>query len=454
MLIIRFVSSVALALVSFHPVVANGPNYRVGVARVDITPRVPVWLAGYADRRRPSEGVDQRLFLKALAIQEGKNAPLILITVDLIGFPRAVTDEIANRLHTQFSVPRENFLMIASHTHTGPVIYSNLKTMFELKGEDREVVQDYTRRLPDQALAAVAGAIRAMEPANLSFGRGKATFAVNRRVFQEGGVNFGANWSGAVDHDVPVLRVEDGSGSVRAILFGYACHCTTLTGSWNRIGGDWAGYAQEFLERAYPGATAFYLTGCGADSDPQPRGKLDYAMQHGLEIAGAVSQALTARQTPIGGRLRAAFDRVELPLAAAPSREFFEKRAHDSNEFVARHARRQLEILQRDGKLPGSYAGPVQVWLLGKELTLVALGGEVVVDYALRIKREIPGSNVWVAGYSNDVFAYVPSVRILLEGGYEADQSMIYYGLPNRFSNTIEEILIKKVVELAKRVQP
>jgi neutral ceramidase len=454
MSVIRFLSAVGLALVFPHHIAANGATYRVGVAKVDITPRVPIWLAGYADRRKPSEGIDQPLFLKALAVQEEKGAPLILITADLIGFPQTVTDEIANRLHKQLGIPRDNFLMIASHTHTGPVIHSNLKTMFELKGEDGETVQAYTRQLPERALEAVTRAVRGMEPARISYSRGKATFAVNRRVFKEGGVNFGANWSGAVDHEVPVLRVEDSRGTVHAILFGYACHCTTLTGSWNRIGGDWAGYAQEFLERAYPRATAFFLTGCGADSDPQPRGKLDYAMQHGLEIAGAVSQALTGPQAPIGGRLQTAFDRVELPLATPPPRDFFEKRLHDPSEFVSRHARRQLDILSRDGKFPMSYPGPVQVWQLGKELTLVALGGEVVVDYALRIKRELPRSNVWVTGYSNEVFAYVPSVRILLEGGYEADQSMIYYGLPTRFSNAIEEILIRRVAELAERVRP
>jgi neutral ceramidase len=170
-------------------------------------------------------------------------------------------------------------------------------------------------------------------------------------------------------------------------------------------------------------------------------------------MAGAVSQALRASRLPIDGPFRTAFDQVELPLARAPTREVYEKRLADPNEFVQRHARRQLEILDRDGKLPAGYTAPVQAWQLGKDLTLVALGGEVVVDYALRIKREIPRGNIWVAGYANDVFAYVPSVRILLEGGYEADQSMIYYGLPTRFDNAVEEVLMKKVMEVVRRVQ-
>jgi len=452
---LRLVGAIGMALSMLSSVSSSAyaDTYQVGVAKVDITPKESIWLAGYGDRKKPSEGVDQPLFLKAMAIRAGDAKPMVLVTADLIGFSRAVTDAAAAQLQEKFDIPRENILMIATHTHTGPVIYSNLKSMFDLSEKDSQVVKAYTERLPSHVVEAASIAIHAMKPARLSFGRGKADFAVNRRVFKEGGVGFGANWTGAVDHEVPVLRVEDQDGTVRAILFGYACHCTTLTGAWNRIGGDWAGYAGEFLERAYPGSIAFFLTGCGADSDPQPRGKLEYAVQHGLEMAGAVSQTLAGPRIPIGGEFRAAFERVELPLAEAPTQAVYEKRLQDPNEFVRRHARRQLEILKRDGKLPNSYAGPVQVWQLGKDLTLVALGGEVVVDYVLRIKREFPGRNVWVTGYSNDVFAYVPSVRVLLEGGYEADYSMIYYGLPTRFSNAIEEVLVKKVRELVKRVQ-
>src|SRR5207253_9606551 len=127
-----------------------------------------------------------------------------------------------------------------------------------------------------------------------------------------------------------------------------------------------------------------------------------------------------------------------------------QKRLQDRSVFVQRHARRQLDILDREGKLRTSYPCPVQVWRLGKDLTVVALGGEVVVDYALRLKRELRDGNVWVAGYANDVFAYVPSARILFEGGYEADFNLIYYGLPTRFANDVEEVLVKGVRSLVK----
>ncbi len=428
-------------------------GYRAGVGRADITPDAPIWMAGYGNRNKPSEGVDHPLSVKALALQYDREPPLLLITADIIGFNRELAEEIAGQLHKRYKLPRENILLAASHTHTGPVIGYNLKGMFELKEKDAAAVKQYAIKLVERTLEAATAALAKTEPVRLSFGRGKATFAMNRRVFRPGGVNFGVNPDGPVDHEVPVLRIDDAQGKVKAIVFGYACHCTTLGGDHYRIGGDWAGYAQDYLERAHPGATALFITGCGGDANPEPRGKLDFARQHGLEIAGAVSRVLTGRRTAVQGKLKAALERVDLPLAKAPTRAEYEKRLKDKNVFIQRHARRFLDMMDRGEPLPTSYPCPVQAWQLGKDLTLVALGGEVVVDYALRLKRELRDGNLWVAAYANDVFAYVPSARILFEGGYEADFNLIYYGLPGRFSNDVEEVLVKKVHAVVKKVR-
>jgi hypothetical protein len=432
----------------------SGEFYRVGTGRVDITPEGPIWLAGYGDRKKPSEGVEQHLFAKALAIRHGEDPPIILITADIIGFPRRVAEAITGRIAKELKVPRERVMLIASHTHTGPVVAGRPVLMFELETRDLEFVTRFTRELEDKCFLAAKEATSEIRPARISLGRGTASFAVNRRVFRPGGVDFGVNRDGPVDHSVSVLRVDGPDRQPRAIVFGYACHCTTLTGDCYRIGGDWAGYAEDYLERAYSGTTAFFVTGCGADANPQPRGDLALAREHGLEMAGAVAQVMKGPRIPVVGPITGVFERVELPYAKPPTREEYESRLKDKSPFVRRHARAQIETIDRNGKLPSGYPCPVQVWQFGKDLTLAALGGEVVVDYALRLKREYAGRNLWVAAYANDVFAYVPSVRILLEGGYEADFNLTYYGLPTRFSNDVEEILIKKVHELIEKAGP
>jgi hypothetical protein len=447
----RLLVGVSVALL---PAAARGQEYRVGVGRADITPRGPIWMSGYGSRNKPSEGVEQHLFTKALTIRHGGDRPVILVTADLIGFRPYVTEPVAERLEKEFHVPRQNILFVGSHTHTGPVIYSGLEEMFSLKGRDAEAVKSYALQLREHCYKAAADALRDVQPARLSLGRGRASFAMNRRVFTPRGVDFGANPDGPVDRDVPVLRVDDRAGHIRAIVFGYACHCTTLGGDYYRICGDWAGYAQDFLERGNPGATAFFVTGCGGDANPEPRTGIELARQHGLEMAGAVARVLKGPRTPVAGPIKAVLESVDLPLGKPPSRGEFEKRLHDRDVFVQRHARRQLQTLDEKGKLPASHPCPVQVWQFGKDLTLVAMGGEVVVDYDLRLKRELKGGHLWVAGYANDVFAYIPSVRILLEGGYEADYNLIYYGLPTRFSNQVENTLIGKVHELVRKVRP
>jgi neutral ceramidase len=448
----RYLCAAAALLLGAAPVAAQAA-WRAGTGRADITPRGPIWMAGYGSRDKPSEGVDAPLHARALALQFGEEPPLVLISAEIIGFRRELAEEIAGKLQAKFKLPRENVLLVATHTHTGPVIGKNLKGMFDLKGKEAETIAKHTDLLIERVVAAGSEALQKMGPARLSFGRGRASFAANRRVFRPGGVNFGVNPDGPVSHDVPVLRVDDPDGKVKAVVFGYACHCTTLGGDHFRLGGDWAGYAQEHLERAHPGATALFVTGCGGDANPEPRGKLELARQHGLEMAGAVGRVLRSPRAAVAGPVRAVLERVELPFGKPPTRAEFEKRLKDRSVFVQRHARRQLEVLDRDGKLPASYPCPVQVWQFDKGLTLVALGGEVVVDYALRLQRELKGGELWVAAYANDVFAYVPSTRILLEGGYEADFNLIYYGLPTRFRNDVEDVLVRAVQGLVKKAR-
>ncbi len=421
--------------------------FKAGAASADITPQEPVRLGGYASRDKAHEGVEHRIFVKALALEDETGAVTLILTADTIGTPRWFNDELAGRIERELAIPRERFLFANSHSHTAPVVSGCLEDMYGLVGEEAEATERYTRYFLDQSFAAAKAALAEREPVTLRFGRGKAGFAANRRAFTEKGVNFGVNPNGAVDHEVPVLCAERSDGSRKAVVFGYACHCTTAGDSY-RVCGDWAGFAQDYLERADPGLTALFITGCGADSNPNPRGSHLLARMHGLELAGAVANALRESTMPVRGPVSAAFDRVDLPFEDSAVRSRYEELAKNNQPATQRYAKRYLDMLDRGEALPTSYPCPVQVLRFGGDLTLVALGGEVVVDYSLRLKRELAGRQLWVAGYCNDVFAYVPSVRILHEGGYEADRSITYFGLPTRFSTKIEDLLVGRVLEM------
>ena len=97
-------------------------DFQAGVARVRITPPTPFWMSGYAARTHPSEGVEQELWAKALALRDPGGHQVVLVTTDLIGLPRAISDEVAARVAARFHVERAQLVLSASHTHCGPAV--------------------------------------------------------------------------------------------------------------------------------------------------------------------------------------------------------------------------------------------------------------------------------------------------------------------------------------------
>ncbi|HZT30128.1 MAG TPA: neutral/alkaline non-lysosomal ceramidase N-terminal domain-containing protein [Bryobacteraceae bacterium] len=412
------------------------------MAAVDITPSKSIWMAGYAARKHSSEGALQPIHAKALALEDRSGRPAVLVTTDLLGLTAKVAGNIAERAEKQYHLTRDRLMFNSSHTHCGPVIDRMLAVAYDLTPQQWADIDDYTRALEDKIVGVIGAALNGMHPARLSFGHTQAGFAKNRRT------SFDPN--GPVDHDVPFLKIEDPKGNLRGVVFGYACHNTTIDANVCQFNGDYAGFAQADLERRFPGATAFFVEGCGADANPNPRGTVEHARTHGQDLAGAVAQALSGKLDAVGGPLATRFEHVTVEFATPPTRQELEARLQDKNPYIRRHAQAMLDILNRGGQLRTTYPYPIQVWQFGKDLTLVALGGEVVVDYALRLKRELGAARLWVAGYSNDVFAYIPSRRVLQEGGYEGGGAMIYYVEPGPFAPSVEETIISKTEEMVR----
>jgi neutral ceramidase len=435
------------------------PEWKAGLASSIITPEQPMWMAGYAARDKPSEGKVHDLRAKALALQDAEGTRLIIVTVDLLGIGRTMRDWLEKEANRRYELPPEALLLSASHTHCGPAVretkYSIYgDTLYGLSDEQIEQSKQYADALQDKLLKLIGQAIEDLAPAQLSYTHARAGFAMNRRSKIEQGYRISPNPDGPVDHDVPVLRVDTPDGKLRAILFGYACHCTTL--SFYQFCGDYAGFAQQYIEEAYPGTTALFVAGCGGDQNPYPRGgprTLDYCMQHGRALANGVEAALTPRARPVGGPIRAVLDTVTLDFAEPPSREQLEEQLKSENKYERRHAQTLLDELEQAGKIRTTYPYLVQVIEFGDDLTMIALAGEVVVDYSLRLKAELSGRPVWVAAYCNDVFGYLPSVRVLQEGGYEAGGAMLYTPLPGPFAPSVEKKVVDKVHELVRQVR-
>jgi hypothetical protein len=429
--------------------IAEDPAWRAGVARVNITPDLPIWLSGYGDRNRPAAEKLDDLWAKALVLEDSSGNRAVLVTLDLVGVNRELSRTICQRIDEKYRIPRANIALCASHTHSGPIVRDNLAAMFQLDQKQTQRVKDYGKQLPDIIVAAVGDAVDSLSRARLSYATGTASFAVNRRNNPEAKVPQLRKENvllGPVDHDVPVLAIHGDDGRLRAVVAGYACHATVLSGY--RISADWPGVAQSEIERRHPGTIALYWAGCGGDQNPLPRRSVELMHHHGRALADAVDAALGAPLAPIPASLRTSYAEIELAFGQLPSRAELERDAAGKPP-QSRWAKYMLGVWDRDGSLPRTYPYPVQAWHLGPDVTWLFLGGEVVVDYALRIKSEFGGKATWVTSYSNDVMGYIPSRRVLAEGGYEGGGARIPYGLPAVWDPQIEQQIVDAVHKVA-----
>jgi hypothetical protein len=425
---------------------------RAGASKVKITPTKFGWMTGYGNRNKPAEGVKSDLWVRALAIEDAAGKRAVLVTADILGFPPELSRSIRKEAVAQFGLEPADLMFVASHTHGGPAIPQRpsmeiFHGLDETTGKD---VFEYADWLQERVLEAISKALVARKPAKLTLSHAVAHFGMNRRLRKENGTwVISDNPQGLVDPEVTIVRAETEDGKPIATVFTYACHGTTLGGDVYVYHGDWIGAACEEIEKATGGAPALYATGCGADLNPSPRGKFEFMDQHGRAMAAAVAGA--PEGVTLTGPIRTKLKTIDLPLDKPPTREILEKLSTDKNVFRQRFCKVMLGLMDK-GKLPAAVPFPIQVWHLGQE-TLVALGGETCVEYALRLKKELGPGTTWVVGYANEVPCYIPSEKVLAESGYEpgwdpgngravAGGSMMYYGWPVPFAPGIEDRII------------
>src|SRR5665647_881543 len=403
-------------------------------------------MAGYANRDHPSEGKIVDLWAKALVLEDSVGKQVVLVTADLVGIPKTLSDHIRDQLKRRFNLSRSQIAINTSHTHTGPVLTNALVDIYPVDSSQQQKIDEYTNKLGEKIVALVDKALHTMEPVQLYAGNGVTRFQVNRRNNVESTLSSQSHLNGPNDYAVPVIKVENKKGELIAVAFGYACHNTVLAGyKWS---GDYAGFAQLDLEKTHPGVTALFLQGCGADQNPLPRRTVQLAQQYGKDLAAAVDRVLDEDMQLLSPHLTTAYSEVELSLNTPPSKEELLKKAAESSDYQKRWANHLLKNIDRGEALRTSYPYPVEVWSLGGQ-PIIILGGEVVVEYAIELKR-IFGQNVFVLGYSNDVMSYIPTAKILQEGGYEGAGSQMVYGLPNTWKSNIEAVILQQVLQVAR----
>lgn len=412
--------------------------WTAGVAKTNITPNEPMWMAGYAARDRPSEGKLHDLWAKALVLEDAEGNKVVLITTDLVGIRQGLSNRVRDRLKEKYDLNR---------SHTGPETESS-RHQFSLDPSQLDKIDNYAKNLENQIVELVRKALNARKPARLYSANGVTRFQVNRRTNKEADINTLSELNGPNDFAVPVIKVLDEKGEVMAVAFGYACHPTVLADyNWS---GDYVGFATMELEKNYPGATALFFQGAGADQNPLPRRSVPLAEQYGSELAAAVRRTLKEEMRPLSSALTSAYSEINLTFAKpSPSKDELELITQSSEypDYLKHSAKVLMAKLEKGESLITSYPYPVQVWKLGDQ-PIFSLGGEVLVGYSIALKQ-IFGPDIFVMGYSNDVMAYIPTASGLAAGGYEGTRSPIF---TSPWAPNIETRILGEALLLAEKV--
>jgi hypothetical protein len=415
--------------------------FKAATASTIITPTESMWLTGFAARTAPSRGKINDIHAKAVALEDATGKRIVIVSADLIAISRDVAQRVSAEVKKRFSLSRDELLLCSTHTHYGPELRPDKIPFFKIPSDFAAKVQPYADFITATLIDLIGDALKNLKPAKLSTSQSTADFATNRRPGED-----------PIDHDVPILQIADDSGKPIAILFGYACHNTCMPPADCLISTDWAGFAAETLQQKFPGAIAMFIAGAGADQNPNPKGPIEVSRKHSATLSNSVLTALKSAK-PIDGKITTAFTEVPLEYQPLPSRESLQADANSADAPIRFKANWMLEKLNHNEKFDPTYPCSLQTLRIGNDFLLIAIGGEPVIDYAVNLKQEFAASNrlVWIAGYANDMFGYVPTRRVLAGGGYEGTRSVLWSALPTPFTETVEDRVLSGIRNLLQK---
>ncbi len=386
---------------------------RVGLATVDITPEESVWMAGFAARTEPSDGVFEPIQASCVVFDNGiTRVAIVAIDVCKIGQRQmGLIREAAQAV----GVPRQHVMINVSHTHCGPTIIGDRNAAY---------VAQFERKVCGLLPAAVAD----LQEASLDYTVGSCTMAVNRRQLDDEGMAVGMRPEPrkAIDPDVPVLRVLTPAGDVRAVIFGYACHPTTLNGQ--KIAPDYVGPAREWIAAAYPDALPIFLQGCGGDIKPRycsPNGRFGYVLLDPYETVRELGHELG----------RAVVTALTVPPEPVPA---------EGDEVILGGITRMIEVPDREKPDEKSHEIYNGAWRIG-DVYLFGSQCEICSPIGMRIKRELAGTRVWTCGYTHWGGGYIVDRAQFPEGGYEVNSSVC--------APETEDILVGNAIEFVRELR-
>jgi hypothetical protein len=417
------------------------PALRLGVARVEITPEYPVELAGFAARRGVFTAVAHPLYARVLAFEQevpdGGTRAALLVVADLIWWGSERVPALRRRVRDRWGIDEAAIVFHGSHSHSGPQTSARFAPSLGAPDEG------YVAWLEERVLAAIGRALDDLTPVAIERGRGACRIGINRRVRRGDAVVIDGNPEGPIDRELVVFRCRAADGATKALLVHFACH--PVINADNVVSAEYPGVAMARLEEGLDGGVAAFLQGCCGDINP--------ALLYEGGTGGEPRRRGKAGVRQVAGELVTAVGRVlDGPLDAIPPGAITSRRVVVPLPLRALPTREELQALVAAPGVAGEWSGlllarpeplgaeiPCELTLVGLAdgLALLALDAEVAVAYGLFVK-ELSAGRVLPLPYSNGMLGYIVTAAQLAEGGYEADESTRYFGLPAPFAPALE----------------
>lgn len=403
-----------------------------GFSKVDITPPVGVWLSGYSSRNKPSEGISDELYAKAMVLDDGQNK-IAIVSADLLWFPLEITAEIREIARKKTGIPESNILVCATHTHFGPKIDKIRKDWPDtpVSKVDKSYVQKLTKKIAD----SISTAAQNLKPVKLGVVKGEISEIVyNRRTKRPDGkvaMTFrlppaDANLVfGPIDPEVAILRVDDASDLILGSIVNYACHpvCgATDSNEFYSISADYPGYTARVVEQMEGGICLFAL-GTAGDMNPVRMEGENHRSRIGKALGGEVLRRL--QFVPASGDIT--LKALKKPMILPLKKDLPPERITDANN--------PEETLTTE----------IQVIRIG-DIYILGLPGEVLVEVGLEIKKRAGIENLFIISLSNDACGYVCHSQAYEEGGYEP-------GWGTNLAKGAGEIVIKEALDIIDQIK-
>ena len=462
-----FVATVFFSVAAELPASPPGQT-SAGWAQVDITPPLGIALGGRGGPETAASKVLDPLYAQVLILQDGGQKKFVLVSLDLVGMPHDLSDDIRTDIVHETGVDWNLVLLNASHTHSGPYM---IRALIAALPDPPQVEVQYFKDLREKILTATRSAFRSMSPAAIEVFEGTSQVGINRRGKNRQGVRaMVPDPQGPYDPRVWILRATPTNGSAPAVVFSYACHPVIAYGyAFSAISADFPGAARNSL-RENLGATTHVQFVQGFAGNIRPRAVADSEnhrfrtstpsdlQQAGKDLAGAVLDAMKKPGQSIVLDIAGTADRPFLPRDKPPPREFYEKlRA----QAVARTNRFQVAVsdywLRRYYEGFGFARG--DAWSLGlvrlaQNQWIVHSGGEPCIEWRGKISDWLSPLNVVTFGYTQEAKAYLPTESLLPEGGYEVlESNQARANSPAPFAPGIETIVRQSLLRQLRFLQ-